>query len=151
MSGKNTGFSSIFIFQQKLKDGKSFSPISEENRMNRNKKILVCFFTRYSLIELTPTSAVPMSEFQFFSSNCSKFSGECDWNSKISQNVQILGFFEKSRWFFRKKMIFFSISLNVTNFFKNAFQMILLLKNVFSALVMRFFRQKSKNFERWKN
>ena len=32
------------------------------------------------------------SEREFFLSNCSKFAEECDWNNKISQNVQKLGF-----------------------------------------------------------
>ena len=33
----------------------------------------------------------------------SKFAVECDWNSKISQNVQNLGFFKKNTWVIRKK------------------------------------------------
>ena len=43
----------------------------------------------------------------FFSSNCSKFAAKCDWNGKISQNVQNLGFF------FRKKDGFFEKKLNI--------------------------------------
>ena len=34
-----------------------------------------------------------------------KFAGECDWICKISQNVQILGFFSKERWFFQKEIL----------------------------------------------
>ena len=38
----------------------------------------------------------------FFLPNCCKFAVECDWNSKIFQNVQILFFFLwKNRCFFR--------------------------------------------------
>ena len=36
-------------------------------------------------------------EHEFFSSNCGNFAVECDWNSKISQNVQNLFFFQKNR------------------------------------------------------
>ena len=32
-----------------------------------------------------------------------KFAGECDWICKISQNVQILGFFFKRKMVFSKK------------------------------------------------
>ena len=35
-----------------------------------------------------------------------QFDAECKWNSKISQNVQKLGFFEKVDWF-SKKLLFF--------------------------------------------
>ena len=33
-----------------------------------------------------------------------KFAGDCDWICKISQNVQILGFFSKERCFFFSKI-----------------------------------------------
>ena len=33
-----------------------------------------------------------------------KFAGECDWICKISQNVQILGFFQKKDGFFKKNL-----------------------------------------------
>ena len=56
-----------------------------------------------------PTSVVHVSEV-FFSSNCSKFAVECDWNSGNSQNVQNLGFFKKNRWVFWKKMNFLKIA-----------------------------------------
>ena len=47
---------------------------------------------------------VHVSERDFFSPNCSKFAVECDSNSKIRQNVQILGFFlKKNRLIFRKE------------------------------------------------
>ena len=49
-----------------------------------------------------PTSVVHVSEFHFF---FSKFV-ECDWNSKISQNVQNLGFLKKIDGFFEKKIEF---------------------------------------------
>ena len=39
----------------------------------------------------------------FFSLNCRKFTVECDWYSKISQNVQKLGVFGKIGGFFSKK------------------------------------------------
>ena len=42
-----------------------------------------------------------------FRPNCSKFAVECDWNSRNSQNVQNLGFFEKIDGFFEKNLIFF--------------------------------------------
>ena len=41
----------------------------------------------------------------------SKFAVKCDWNSKISQNVQKMGFLERIDGFFEKKNL---------NFFKNA-------------------------------
>ena len=47
---------------------------------------------------------------QFFSSNCSKFVVERDWNSKISQNVQNLGFFKKMDGFFEKILNFLKIA-----------------------------------------
>ena len=56
------------------------------------------------------TSVVHVSE-NFFSSNCSKLTVECDWNGKSSRNIQNLGFFKKSRLVFRK---------NILNFFKIA-------------------------------
>ena len=41
----------------------------------------------------------------------SKFAIECDWNSKFSQNVQVLVFWKKPSGF-QKKMIFFKIVKN---------------------------------------
>ena len=93
---------------------------------------------------------VHVTEHEFFSPNCSKFAVECDWNSMISQNVQNLGFFwKKNRWVFRKKLwIFFSKLIKVANLLQNAYQMVLFRKNVFSALIVRFF---GKNFRKlWK-
>ena len=43
----------------------------------------------------------------FQSPNCSKFAVEGDLNSKISQNVRNLGFFEKTMGCFEKKLDFF--------------------------------------------
>ena len=44
----------------------------------------------------TKTMFIHISEREiFFSQNCSKFAVECDWNSKISQNIQKLGILEK--------------------------------------------------------
>ena len=40
----------------------------------------------------------------------SKFAVECDWNSKISQNVQNLGFLA-NRWVFWKKSWFFLLKI----------------------------------------
>ena len=48
--------------------------------------------------------------------NCSKFAVECDSKSKISQNAQNLGLFEKKMRFSRKKLDFFSKSLKLANF-----------------------------------
>ena len=55
------------------------------------------FFTRCLPIAFTPTPAVCSRYWMknFFSLNCSKFAVECDWKSKISKNVQKLGFFFK--------------------------------------------------------
>ena len=54
----------------------------------------------------------------FFSPNSSKFAVECDWNSKNSQNVHILGYFGKiDGFFFEKNLEFFSKSLHVAIFF----------------------------------
>ena len=54
-----------------------------------------------------PTSAVHVFECQFFSSNCRKFAVECAGISKISQNVQNLGFF---KMVFAKKLDFLKIA-----------------------------------------
>ena len=75
---------------------------------------------------------VPITEREiFFNNKESKFAVECDWNSKISQNVQNSGFIEKVDGFSEKKnnfgkpMYFFSEnpdvqsileSLQVSNF-----------------------------------
>ena len=45
----------------------------------------------------------------------SKFAKKCDWISKISQNVQNLGFFNKVDGFLEKKYWIFSKSLKVAN------------------------------------
>ena len=37
----------------------------------------------------------------------SKFAVECDWNRKISQNIQNFGFFVKEMGFLEKVLIFF--------------------------------------------
>ena len=71
------------------------------------------FFTRCLPIAFTPTSALLFTserEFSFWL-NCSNFAVECDWNSKISQNVQKFGvFFKKKQMGFSKKILnFFEI------------------------------------------
>ena len=48
---------------------------------------------------------------KFLSPSCCKFPVEFDSNSKISQNVQNLGFFKKNGWVFPKKLDFFPKSL----------------------------------------
>ena len=48
----------------------------------------------------------PLLNVKFFPPNYSKFAVECDWNNKISQNVQNLGFL-KIDGFFEKKLEFF--------------------------------------------
>ena len=75
------------------------------------------FFTRRLPIAFTlKTMLVHVSEREnVFSLNYSKFALECDWNSKISQNLQNLGLFWKNRSVFRKNW-FFSKLLNVANF-----------------------------------
>ena len=55
---------------------------------------------------------VHVSEREFFS-NYTEIAVECDPDSKISQNVQNLGFW-KNTWFFEKNLNF-SKSLNVAN------------------------------------
>ena len=45
----------------------------------------------------------------------SKFAVKCDWNSKISQNVQNMGFFKELDGFLEKKDWIFSKSLKVAN------------------------------------
>ena len=45
-----------------------------------------------------------------FSPVCSKFTAECDCNTKNSQNVQNLGFFGKIDGFFEKELDFFKIA-----------------------------------------
>ena len=50
----------------------------------------------------------------FSTQNYCKFAVECDWKSKISQNVQNLGYFseKKDRFFFEKKVEFYKITKN---------------------------------------
>ena len=45
--------------------------------------------------------------WKFFPPTCNKFDVEWNWNSKISQNVQNLGFLEKKDGFFEKNVDFF--------------------------------------------
>ena len=45
----------------------------------------------------------------------SKFAVKCDWKSKISQNVQNMGFFKELDGFLEKKYWIFSKSLKVAN------------------------------------
>ena len=75
--------------------------------------------------------------------------------SKISQNVRFLNFFENGFFiwngFFGKKTWFFSKLLNVPILLQNAYQMVLFLGNVFSTINMRFFGEKSKTKIMMKN
>ena len=123
-----------------------FAPYSLEYGKQNLPLKWVRFFTRCLSIELAQKMMLArVSESDFFSLNCSKFALECDWTSKNSQTVQNLFFFWKNRGVFLEKNPWnFSKSANMAIFFQNAFQMVLLLKNVFSALVMRFFRQKDQ-------
>ena len=59
---------------------------------------------------------IHVSEREFFSKNCSRFAIECDWNSKIPQSVQNLGFFGKINVFFSKKNLKFSKIANGRKF-----------------------------------
>ena len=54
----------------------------------------------------------------------SKFDVNCDWTSKISQNVQSLGFFKKIDGLFEKKSWIFSKSLKVANLPWNATEIV---------------------------
>ena len=70
-------------------------------------------FYRCLPIAFTPTSAiVHVYECESCSlSNCSKFAVECDWNSKISRNVQKIWVFSKKvDEFFEKILLFFKIA-----------------------------------------
>ena len=71
----------------------------------------------------------------------------------IAQKLQNLVYFGKKDRFFQKKFLKFSKSLllNVAVFFKNAFQMVILIENVFSDLVVMVFENKSENLERSKS
>ena len=60
---------------------------------------------------------------------------------------KICFFFEKIDGFFSKKLEFFSKSLEVANLLQNAYQMVVFRKNVFSALIMRFFGKNQKTFK----
>ena len=69
------------------------------------------FFTRCLSIELPLKRCWLVQNVKFFSSNCSKFAVECGWDSKISHNVQNLGFCKKIyRWVFSKNSWFFQIA-----------------------------------------
>ena len=52
------------------------------------------------------------SDPEFFSPTCNKFAVECDWNNKIPQNVEFLGFFGKVDLFFSKKNLDFIFENN---------------------------------------
>ena len=51
------------------------------------------------------TMFVRVSERDVFSANCTQFAVECDWNSRILQNVQSKGFCEKIDGFFGRNLI----------------------------------------------
>ena len=104
-------------------------------------------------IAFTPTSAVAhVSECEFFSSNCSKFVIECDWNNKNSQNVQILGFFErKMDGFFEKKSWTFSKIAKGCKFAVECVSNGIISLNCLFRPHYEVFGKKSENFERWKN
>ena len=53
---------------------------------------------------------------------------------------------------FSKKVLIFLKSLKVVNLLWNAYHMVIIFENVFSALIMSYFWQKkTENFERWKS
>ena len=58
----------------------------------------------------------------------SKFAVKFDWNGKISQNVQKMGFLERIDEFFEKKNLIFSKSLKVANLRWNSTEMVKFLK-----------------------
>ena len=65
---------------------------------------MVRFFTRCLPTAVTlKTMFVHVSEREIFSPNCCKFAVECNWDGKISQNVQKLGFFGEIDGFFQEK------------------------------------------------
>ena len=105
-------------------------------------------FTR--CLPIAFTMFVHVSEREFFSKNSSKFAVECDWNSKISQTFKIWVFLKKLMRFFGKFAFYKTVKGDniavecVSN--GNIF-----LKNVFSALIMRFYRKKNQIFLTWKN
>ena len=69
-----------------------------------NGPFLTFFYPMFANCVHTKTMFVHVSEREiFFSLNCSKFTVQCDWNSKNSQNVQNLGFSEKNLEIFQNR------------------------------------------------
>ena len=65
-----------------------------KNLKTKSSSQISPFFTRCFPSELAERSQHRLFTcLKFFSTNCRKFAVECDWNTKISQNVQNLGFF----------------------------------------------------------
>ena len=106
---------------------------------------------------LTPTCQLIMSDMKkfpifdgsdhenFSSLNYSKFALECDWKSKIFQNVRNVYFLYEID-FFPRKTRFFSRSVMIANLLQNAYQIILFNENVSFLLELRVFRRNQKNF-----
>ena len=63
----------------------------------------------------------------------------CDWNSKISHNVDTLG--QQNIWISRKMFCVVLKLLKVANLFQNVHRMVLFEK-IFSSLNMKFFFTK---------
>ena len=71
---------------------------------------------------------------------------ECDSNSKISQEVQNLGFFGAIDRFFRKNFEFSKTAKCVKFFVEFVSNGIIVPQSCFSTLIKRFFSWKSENF-----
>ena len=78
---------------------------------------------------------------KFLSPTYSKFVPECDWNSKISQNVRNLGCFSKKNDGFFQKLELFSKSVKVANLLQIAYQVILLYENIVCTWIESFLQK----------
>ena len=85
------------------------------------------------------TKFVHLSERDFFSLNCSKIAVECNWISKISQNVPISGFLEKKRdGFLSKKNLDFFKTAKSGEIFVEGYQMVFSPRIVFLPYLWGF-------------
>ena len=121
---------------------------ASETFMKYGRKVFLSsetlFFTRYLPIEIAMFVHIPKSGS--FSLNCSKVAEECNWNSKIPQNVNTLGFFRKQTVFFEHHE-FFSKSLKLEKFSHEAFQIVSFQKNL-STLFVEFFWLKMRKISK---
>ena len=101
-----------------------------------------------NFLHATSASLFTFLNVKFFRPNCST-GQECDWNNKISQNVQILTLYRKNRLFFEKAWNF-SKSLKVTNLLE-CVSIDIILKIIFPPYLWGFLAKNQKTLSVGKN